>query len=69
MLKKYRIWSDLRKEYFYKPAGKGKEDASPAWVKFWWDNNKDRELHGEKISDTYELIETEVEDEEDDDEV
>ena len=68
-MKKYRIWSDLRKEYFYKPARKGKEDASPDWVKFWWDNNKDRELNGKKISETHRLEEIDENEEWDQDEV
>ena len=66
MLKKYRIWSKKKNKFI---QGSTDTSESSSWCKFWWDNNKDRELHGEKISDTYELIETEVEDEEDDDEV
>lgn len=61
MLKKYRIWSKKKNKFIQGPT-----DLSPSssWCKFWWENHKDLDLNGEKISDTHELIETEVDQDE-----
>ena len=51
-MKKYRIWSKKKNKFI---QGSTDTSESSSWCKFWWDNIKDRELNGKKISETHRL--------------